>query len=364
MNKPALKSELEKAAFLPVKERLESLKPGENVLLDYGDAVKLLKYDGYEGQVLDGSKYRVGRQMYVEAVFDESVLDHLQKGTPLPPKSEFTDKRAVLNVFGTHMLNFDMDPEFGIYLPSSSGNDEYRELARKMMDGSIEVEEGSIGIFIGDTVIENKMKDVVRPGYFEDVIVPFLDGRPTKFQMPKWKKRLFGRKDLFDFIADFSKVADKLEHGDFIYVGCGEDVYLMGVAKGDDGKIYMQGTYNTSTKPPFYFANSYLGMMSRHEAEKPLAKHDARMINVCKYRVSSPPEFDGKPFIFPQMGRSQDCKNSIFTGEPEIITGDINEAIDHFEGTDFSEYMDIVRQYAETIDFVHPSFKPNGRYFF
>jgi len=163
----------------------------------------------------------------------------------------------------------------------------------------------------------------------------------------------------------YEKATGGLEHGSFVYVGCKEEVYLLCVAKGEDKKPYMQGTYLTSTKPIFYFSNNYLDFISRPDAEKPKFKGTKNdLCNAAIYRNYDIPGFNGEPFIFPQMGREQNCKNAIFIGEPELITGDLGEALIHFQTTDFAEFPDIVEEYASTSGFIHPSFERRYEYFF
>lgn len=64
------------------------------------------------------------------------------------------------------------------------------------------------------------------------------------------------------------------------------------------------------------------------------------------------------------MGRSQDCKNFIFTGEPDLITGNLSEALSHFRTTDFKEFEDVVKNYANKVNEPTPNAKPNGRFFY
>lgn len=114
----------------------------------------------------------------------------------------------------------------------------------------------------------------------------------------------------------------------------------------------------------FYFSNNYLDFISRFDAQKPRFKGDGPC-NVAEYRPYDIPSFGNKPFIFPQMGRYQDCKNAIFTGTPELITGNLRLALQHFQTTDFAEYAYIVHKYAENIHEIHPSSKKkNGMFYY
>jgi len=73
---------------------------------------------------------------------------------------------------------------------------------------------------------------------------------------------------------------------------------------------------------------------------------------------------DNEPFIFSAMGIKQNCKNTIFDGEPEVITGDTNEALAHFKTTDFKEFGDIIEAYAQRVREPTPDAEPNGRFFY
>ncbi len=103
--------------------------------------------------------------------------------------------------------------------------------------------------------------------------------------------------------------------------------------------------------------------MSRRDMERPMFKGKGPC-NVAVYRTSDAPDFKGAPFIFTAMGRNQHCKNTIFTVEPDIITGNLEEAVSHMRTTDFSEFEDIVKEYAAKIRTPTPDAAPNGRFFY
>lgn len=202
-----------------------------------------------------------------------------------------------------------------------------------------------------------KLKEITRPKYFEQNVVPFLENRPTDFEMPKWiskdniltglAKMIKGSSDLrkpnykkFDSSVGndwLFNVTKDLEHGDFVYIGSKEEVYLLSFEKED-----------REVAKPFWFSNNYLGAMNKFDMEKPLFKGNG-YYDFTEYRTSNPPSFNKKPFIFTAMGRNQDRKNSVFTGEPDLITADLSEALSHFKKTDFKEFDDVVKNYANKL---------------
>ena len=119
-----------------------------------------------------------------------------------------------------------------------------------------------------------KLKEITRSEYFERNVVPFLENKNTDLEMPKWVtkwnmitgliNRMRGNKDsrkpsysnFNTWVAHdwLTRATKDQEHGDFVYVGSKEEVFLLGIAKNEDGSLYMQGTYTTSTKPMFYFS--------------------------------------------------------------------------------------------------------------
>ena len=56
-------------------------------------------------------------------------------------KRRSIEKKLQGNIYGTHMLEFNLDPEFGIHLPSSSGKDLMMNLATKFQDREIKKNE-------------------------------------------------------------------------------------------------------------------------------------------------------------------------------------------------------------------------------
>lgn len=369
--------------LLPVKETIQPLEEGENVLIEYGNTISLLKYEGAEIGSNDPLKVRANRHTNVYCLGN---LLFPQKGDPLtdPDPSKKIEEKARAEILGTHRIDFNFDDEFGIHIPSAEQHtDLYLELANKYADNRVESVYDKIDITTGDSAITDKLKKITRPQYFEQNVLPFIENRTTDRELPGWndngnffsgllnkakgtddkRKPIYRKFNKLVALDWFSRATNHMEHGSFVYVGCNEEVYLLGVAKDDDGKPYMQGTYNTSTKPMFWFSNNLLGHMSAGDMNKPLFKGQG-LCNVAVYRTSEPPGFNGEPFIFTAMGRTQDCKNHMFTGEPDIITGDLSEALSHFRTTDFNEFEDIVKAYATKINEPNPSLKPKGEFFY
>lgn len=345
------------SAFQP----LEDSKQGMNVLIEKNDSMSLLKYEGHEFEILEGSRHRYNRHTYIRTV--SPWLLGIKDESPEKRVSEY----AQWNILGSHRLDFTRDPEFGLYLPSSgNATDVYLKVEEERRDGSRHTNELP-RIMVDDMVIRERLQMLLRPRYYNDVLVPFLEGRsPSWFKIPK---RIFFTGNEFFQQRRFAQATKKLSSGAFVYVGCKEEVYLLAVSKMYNEEPYFQGTYLASLRPPFYFSNNYLGSISADEMKKPLWKRtwwnkDDLGINVANYRTSDPLGFNGIPFVFPQMGRTQNCKNTVFTGTPEIITGNIAEALSHFSTTDFSEYADVVEKYASTMDSeVLPQFRKTGIYY-
>jgi hypothetical protein len=368
--------------LLPVKETIETLQKGENILVEAGNQISLLKYESAQVGSQDPLRVRMNRHTSITCLGNLFRNDPNDPYTHKDPSKRITAK-ARAEILGTHRIDFTLDDEFGIYLPSAdSHTDLYLTLANKFGDGRVEKLFDNITVVADESLLVRRLQEITRPQYFEQNVVPFLESRTTDLEMPKWilngnfltglvkmikgspdsRKPNYGRFNMSVAHDWLSNVAKYLEHGDFVYVGSKEEVYLLGVAKDDDGSLYMQGTYTTSSKPMLWFSNNYLGHMSKSDMQRPMFKGDGPC-NVARYRTSNPPSFDEQPFIFTAMGRSQDCKNSIFTGEPDLITGDLSEALTHFRTTDFKEFEDVVKNYANKVNEPTPNAKPNGRFF-
>jgi len=329
---------------------------GGLILVDFGDRKFLIRFEKYHSYTREAGRSIINRYCSVP-----SWNHHLFDGRRI---KEVTTSC----IYGTHRLDFKRDPEFGIFLPSSFDRDIFLETVYLLADGSRVTIPDLPDVVTNTAAIEKVFKNIIRPRYFAEVVSPFIEAKPTEFRIPCWKKNWlsegihFLRVNMSTLHKKYEKATQGLQQGSFVYVGCKEEVYLLGVTREDNSKLYMQGTYTTSTKPIFYFSNNYLDFISRYDAEKPKFKGGGSC-NAAVYRTYDIPGFDGKPFIFPQMGRAQNCKNAIFTGEPEIITGDVKEALEHFETTDFVEYIDIVEKYADTVEFIHPAFPRRFKYF-
>ena len=343
--------------YYGLQETLSSLEKGKNIIIKTEGKVFLMKYQHFDMEIELYNQFRYNRFT--------RIVDILLNEQPRPAQEW---RRHKLNVFGTHCLEFEYDKEFAIFIPSSKNSDVFITVAKETMEGCV-IPDAIVEVITNENLIFRAMNEIVRPNYFIKVIWPFIRGESTVLEPPKIpKKKLFGKHPFVKAHERYSKAACSLDEGSFLYVGSKEEVYLLTVAKDNDGHPCMQGTYTVSGKPLFYFSNNYLGFISRYDAEKPKFEGDG-LCNVARYRTYDIAGFGGKPFIFPQMGRGQDCKNSLFTGYPEIITGKISEALEHFFTTDFSEYADIVWRYAELAGSVHlssgkPNEQPYGRYYY
>lgn len=331
-------------------EVFQRIPAGKLILVDFGEKKSLMWFERYDSYTRESSRTRINRYYSIPS-WDRRL-----------PDGRGIKEVTTSCIFGTHRLDFEKDLEFGIFLPSSFARDIFLESAYFLEDGTTVAMMDPPKVFTDIPAIEGKIEIIARPKYFLEVITPFLEAKPTMFRVPHWRKKWFRKINMQTLHARYEKATRELKHGSFVYVGCKEEVYLLGIAREDGGSPYMQGTYTTSTKPLLYFSNNYLDFTSRWDAEKPKFKGDG-LCNVAIYRTYEIAGFDDQPFIFPQMGRAQDCKNTIFTGEPELITGNIGEALEHFKTTDFAEYIDMVDKYASTIEIIHPAFERRYKYF-
>lgn len=326
-------------------------REGANILffLEKGKSFYLIKYEKHDFSITDGSRSRVNRNAFVGSLFRSG--------------SRRIRRKATANVYGSHRLDFEWDEEFGIWLVCSEGRDLFLNLEWEYSDGEIATYQ-PFRIAGTPIRIESILARLLRRNYFEKVIVPFLESSPTEFNpppRPRLKRRFFWREKEKDSIHKrFEKAVARLAQGDFVYVGSKEEVYLLTLAKNDDGKPYMQGTYTTSAKPMLFFSNGFLNFLSVYDARQ--GKEMPGFFNCFGEK---------KPFIFPAIKRYQHCQHTIFTGEPELITGDKKKALEHFATTDFAEFADVVEKYADNHKVIHPAgfatekkLVCNSRYFY
>jgi len=343
---------MESEYLSPICRDFDSIQKGTVILIELENVKSLIRFESYHAYKRGSGWSRINRHCSVP-----SWNRRLPNGQRI--------KEVVTScIYGTHRLDFQWDPEFEVYLSQSFDKDMFLEPVYVLKDGTTCIEVKKLPkIFTDINEIRGKLEAFIRPAYFHNVVLPFVEGRPTRYRVPRWSNHWFQKMNLSDLHKRYEISTRGIKQGHFVYVGCKEEVYLLCVAR-EFGMPSMQGTYTTSTKPIFYFSNNYLEFISRHDAEKPKFKGGENdLCNAAVYRNYDIPELGGKPFIFPQMGREQNCKNTIFTGEPQLITGKLDEALEHFQTTDFAEFSDIVEKYAATPDFIHPSFVRRYEYF-
>ncbi|MFT5360039.1 MAG: hypothetical protein ACI88L_000517 [Candidatus Paceibacteria bacterium] len=347
----SLASKVDKLLFNSFTNDLSRLEVGANLLVIRDGVRYLMKYESFgtleeKSNVFSFNRHynMPGRSLYPDGTLDDRL-------------------KHKLHIYGTHMIKFVRDEEFDLLMPSSEISDIFLILAKESKDSEIESFTEDLRFILDDFRIEKYLSNVLPPNYVKNIIIPFMNGKATKLKIPGsvnlTLRNLLSKKGR----SLFAEYTEKSKHGDFVYVGCKEEVYLLGVAK-HNGRLYMQGTYTTSTKPILYFSNNYINFISKHDAEKPKFRGEGS-VNVAEYRTYDIPSFHSKPFVFPQIGRSQNCKNVIFTGEPEIVTSNIEEAIEHFVTTDFAEYSEVVRSYHDKIGIIYPSSgETNGMFYY
>lgn len=337
---------------------------GQNVLFDFGNKLSLVKFKSFEFEVLDPNI------MYAGGV---RILNGISLLKAFRPEEDWSNCRDDLadgikaklsaNVYATHRLDFTLDKEFQVYFPNTSmGTDLMFEIRHAFSGGKITDVSGSPKITNDPFLINERLRQIVRPQYFEQVVVPFLESRPTSIRIPgtkSWKEWFAAKKkQAVRSWDELLKPVKNIQQGDFLYVGSSDQVYLLGAVYSRDG---LSRYY--STKPSLYFARNYLGFTSQHQGTLKPPPPGVEYYDSGKYLDWDIPGFQGKRFVFLQIGRGQDCKNSCDMWNATIITSSLEEAVEHFKMTDFAEYGDLVVEYAKRINEPHPTEKPNGRWF-
>lgn len=334
---------------------------GKNLLFDFGKKLVLLKFKDVELEALDPDVFFCGDVRMMSGV---SILRAVNPETVEDCRSDHDFgivKKLYANVEATHRLDFTEDEEFKVFFPNTfMGTDLHLDLIHRLKTGDITNVSGAPIITFEESLIESRLQEVCRPKYYQDVVVPFLKSRPTSIPpmgvTNKWDifKKAFHRK--YNWREEIR--SKDIKHGDFIYVASIGSVYLLGAVM-DQGELCL----SSSTKPSLYFSRNYLEFISWYEALRPKPPAGLKFYESCKYRNFDLPGFDNKPFIFHQIGRGQDCKNSTTSMKPIFITSNTKEAVNHFKTTEFAEFSDLVLEYSERIKMPHPSEKPNGYWF-
>lgn len=292
-------------------DRLKLTSPGDNVMVRKSEYILLQKLESYD------------------MAADSSRID----------------------IRGTHCLELIKDPEFNIFMPQSSGFEFSFDLT-----GTARVD--PLGNVSGRTYVSadygdiiSTLKSALRPGYYQDVIAPFLDSRPTQFDTPRWSEQVLPY-TLYAHIDQVGYALEAVNEGDFFYIGSKEHVCLLGAVKDDIHHLANGACLLQSTRPIMCFSNSYLALLPRYiPCESSGVSMDI-------------PRFAGKPFIFPSIRRHQDHLTTAFSGEPKMMTSNLEQALEHFRTTDFAEFEDIIYKYAKSMDRIPAGYAKTGRYFF
>lgn len=334
-----------------------SFEKGQNILVEIGPVVSLLKYENVCQRPTNPHYCRLQRLQTCHTGL--SFFEPLACANP-------KRKTVGVEILGTHRMDFTFDVDMQLYLPSAQNHtDLYLDLAHEFRNGSVTRLVDTVSIVDDERAIKERLQQITRPAYFERNVMPFLEGRPTDLSMPSEKstsirtgltrlltchpylqKPLFFKFDTSQGLKWLANVAKDLNHGDFVYVGSQEEVYLLGVAKDESGELLMQGSDVASSKPVFWFSNNYLSGVCAKDVSNP-SFHAFRGCSSGTPISQDIPSFNGKPFIFSAMGREQDFKNMLFTGEPDIITGNVTQATNHFRHTDFAEFVDVLHRYEQ-----------------
>ena len=284
-----------------IDSQLPEVEQGKNLLIVTGNCLSLLKYKGNESRIKSAGNYRE-----LGCVFPTSLL-----------------------------INFIFSPEFETFFPSSSREEVYIPFALETPGKGILFHKGIPTIVAKEEEIKRYLMERLDECCYTKIAIPFLESKPTKFQIPE--ERTIPFRETLDEINSF---LSKLNHGQFFYIGCQTEVYLIIAPDMSDGPtLVIDGEEGIPTEHLLYFSNNYLGLHSvREEHRKSLCARSSR-------KPTQIPNFQGVPFVIPNIGSEQDSDNRIIYGIPTIITSDISKAIRHFRTTDFSGFEWLVKKF-------------------
>lgn len=337
----------------PVQQGIEGIEPGDNLLMEYGNTATLLKFENARVGPMDPLMIRVNRNVNVYCAGNIFLNRPDDPYTHRNPAQRIKDMARV-EILGSHKVSLQYDDELGIHLSRSENHsDVYLNLAKRYADGHVEKCFEAIEVTHGDRFIEDRLRSMTRPGFFETNIRPFLEGRPTGLEAPAYRTRnniitglprrvmkdnndtkphfdSFERSEGFRW---FERVCEHTEEDQPVYIGSKEEVYI--VPAGNPDRIDGLGKVPEKQTKILWFSNNYIG--GYNPREENMVRGD-----FC------PPSLGKEPFVFTAIGRYQSPKNCVFNGEPEIITADMGQAMAHFKETDFSEFKDTVQTYINS----------------
>lgn len=356
---------LDSEILVPLTLQLSNQLVGKNILFDFRDSgrLTLIKFKHFEYEALEPNIMYCGNVRVLngisllKAFHPDENYDNCRDDV-----ADGVTAKLVATIETTHRLDFTLDDEFQTYFPNTHMQTDLNyEVLHAMSDGIFKNVSGSPIVIADENEIRSRLAQVIKPNYFSDYVIPFVEGKSTLLPVPGscTYREWFARRGFGMFTQQLIRNINHVKQGDFLYVGCSDQVYLLSAVRDKHGSI----NYRVSAKPSLYFAINYLGFYAWHDAHKPKAPVDMQYVNVAKYRTYDLPGFNGKPYVFPQIGRGQDCKNSCEAHKAMVITGNLDEALAHFKTTYFAEYKDLVIEYARKIHEPHPTEKPNGQWF-
>jgi len=139
----------EKTIILPIKETSGQLKKGDNLLIDSGKEITLLKYEDISIEANYPLTQRVNRHTSVVCLGNilrpywalegegKRKWEERRDNHPFTHKdpSKRITRQLKANFLGTHRIDFRQDEEFEISLVSSDNSDIYLNLANKYANG-------------------------------------------------------------------------------------------------------------------------------------------------------------------------------------------------------------------------------------
>lgn len=270
-----------------ISEILLGVSTHEPLLVKVDDTFRLVNYDYGYVLVTEPMSNNIGY----------SWKDRVFRATP------DSDYHGAINIEGEAMIKF-KPSDFG-YMPTS-GN--------RSVEVIVDEDFSDVEIIAQPDEIMHRLSGVVGEDYLDNVVAPFMEGKPTSYKLPTrgWFRRNGWKK--------LGPVLEEADIGEKIYIGFDNASWMITKSDPENASIYTRN-YNN----PFYVETQEICR------------------NFCG--VTEP-----KGFILLVAGWGEGGYHQLghrMQNKPKIVTKDKKEAMEHIRSQSFADFSGVVEKYMD-----------------
>jgi hypothetical protein len=331
---PSLDNTILKEVAYPLKNALENINHNDNILIDLGDRLSLIKYKTTRiiSNPLNQRKKKRIHQLLRDKKISKNYIHSniIEKNNYYYPEMLFKAE-----IEGYHSIEFRFDEELKTYI-HSKGKEIISFNLTELLDKKNNETINKKIIITNNEDIKDKIESIIPKKIYLKNIIPFINNNNNLYDnntdrnksiLKIIKERYFTKKKKKPFYIYFNeskakkwyeKIVKDIEEGTLIYIGSEEKVSLINYNK-DNNNFLNQDGFIISKRAPLLFSQD-------------------RFDNFYK----------DKQLSIDNIKRRQEKNDPIFSKEPELITSDIELAIDHFSKTKFKYMQNILEEFIDS----------------